>query len=82
MKLWLTLIEECITNNWNEYCKNSSEEDSTVLRSISVAQLISYAHTMKLFQLDKEVILQVIEQFDGKYSLTEDFIDMVKQHLN
>lgn len=82
MKLWLALIEECITNNWNEYLKNSGAEDSSVLRSISVAQLISYAHTMKLFQLDKELILQVIEQFDGKYSLTEDFIDMVKTHLN
>lgn len=82
MKVWNTLIEDCIHNNWTEYCKNVGTNESSVLRSIAVAQLLSYAHTMKLFCLDKEDILYVIEKFDGKYQLTEDFLELVKEHLN
>lgn len=81
MKVWTTLIEDSINNNWKEHCENEGDEDRSVLRTIVVAQLTSFAYTLKLFCLDSEDILQVISQFYGKYQLTEDTVELVKEHL-
>lgn len=69
---WRELIEESIKNNWTEYCKNGGMHDEEIRRNIVTAQVMSYAHTMNLFQISKDDILLTVGIFEHKYKLNED----------
>lgn len=78
---WKEIIEETIKSVWQEYYKNGGTQDSEVLKSIAVAQITSYIHTMKLFNLSNNFIMEAAEDFGKNYHLADDFTKSIGESL-
>lgn len=78
---WKEIIEETIKNVWQEYYKNGGSQDAEVLKNIAIAQITSYVHTMKLFNLSNDFIMQAAEEFGRNYHLDEEFTNSIGESL-
>ena len=79
---WRNMINGMIEGELKKVSENSKNPDKKYnLNNIVFSHIASYSTSMKDFQIDKRIILKIIDEFLKKYEVSKEFCDLIYNNL-
>ena len=80
IEFWNLVFNDLIKNEMDEINNNNSNEDekNNKIKIIAFSKLLTLVHNMIQFNINKEIIEEILNNLSKKYYLTDDEINNIK----